>query len=142
MTQTDPLSPQVSELPKVPRRRRWVSVALMFVLFLSGVIVGAGSALIVVRNRALMRVQQPSKAVAMDTARLQRVLGLTDEQASKVEAILLARHSAIYGAVQREFDRVEDEVAAVLTEDQEPRWHALLEWFHEKWIPRADSQPR
>jgi hypothetical protein len=110
----------------------------MLVVFASGVVVGAGSALILVRNRALMRVQQPSKAVAMDTARLQRVLGLTDQQARQVEAILLARHTAIYDAVQKEVDRVEDEVAVVLTEDQKSRWHALLEWFHKTWIPRAD----
>jgi hypothetical protein len=88
-----------------------------------------------------MRVRQPNEAVAMDAARLRRVLGLTDQQTRQVESILLARHSAIYGAVQKEVDRVEDEVAAVLTEDQKPRWHALLEWFHKNWIPRAGSPP-
>ncbi len=74
-------------LAKGPRRRRWVSVILTLVLLVSGVIVGAGSALLFVRHRALMRIRQPSEAVAMDTGRIQKSLGLTDQQARKVETI-------------------------------------------------------
>ncbi len=146
MTETDLPSTSVFELPTARGRRRWLLPGLMLVVFASGTIVGAGTALLVVRNRALMRIHYPREAAAKDTARLQKALGLTDTQAEKVEEILLARHAAVYENVQTEFARLEREVDGVLTGDQKPRWHAMLKWFHNRWIPRkeprtSDSDP-
>jgi len=141
MTQTNPSPAEARDLPKAPARRRWVSVVLTLVVLASGMILGAGSVLLVVRHRALMRIHRPQEAAAMDTARIQKALGLNDEQARKVQAILLARQAAIYGSVQKEFDRLEDDVAGVLDEQQRQLWHEKFGWFRKTWIPRRSPPP-
>lgn len=142
MSRTSPDPTEALDLPKAPARRRWVSVALTLVVLVSGMIVGAGSALLFVRHRALMRLHRPQEAVDLDTARLQKALGLSDEQADKIRSILLARQAAVFASVQKELDGLEDDVAQVLDDHQRPVWHEKLQWFRKTWVPRANPPSR
>ena len=52
-------------------------------------------------------------------------LDLTDEQAAKVKAILVRKHSEMVAAVRAAFLTVHDEVREVLTDEQERKMEEL-----------------
>lgn len=73
---------------------------------------------------------------------LRRRLQLTDEQAAKVEQIVRARHQALQQIrretapkVRSEFERIEQEVSAVLTPEQKSRWHTRFRQLYLFWFP-------
>jgi hypothetical protein len=153
MSQTDPqqTAPEpapAAGLPKPRPRRLWLTLLLTAVVFVAGIVVGGGGALIVVRNRLVEAIQHPQLEPARITTRLRRSLELDDEQAAQVEAIL-QRHQAELQEIRRRvqpevvarLDLVEQEVGDVLTPEQRQRWHTQLDRLRRTWIPPMPDEP-
>jgi hypothetical protein len=131
----------VTNLPRPPHRR-WVRLLLALVVFLSGVGVGVGGALIVVRNRVLHAIHHPDEMPALLAVRLRLRLRLSDEQVQRVEAIFTQRQRALQDIrrrvqpdVEAELERVEQQVAAVLDEQQRQAWQRHFQQLRDTWLP-------
>jgi len=130
--------------PLPARRRQWVVWILMLVVFVSGVGVGAGGALLIARNMVVRLIQHPEVALPEMAARLGTKLSLSPEQVRRVEQVLLARQKSIEAIrsevrprLLRELDRLEQEVADVLDPAQRQQWHDLCAHLRHTWIPPA-----
>jgi len=131
-------------LPSPTRPRRWLVWALMVVVFVSGLGIGAGGALLIVRNRLLELIQNPQLAMPELAARIGYRLSLTPDQVTRVEKILLARERSIDAIRRRvqpqivaELDKLEQEVADVLDPAQRQKWHDLCSHLRRTWLPHA-----
>jgi hypothetical protein len=103
------------------------------VVFLAGLVIGVATTLLVLRGRLLGRLD-PALAAQRDASRLRKSLQLDEQQAQQVEAILRARQSAVLGVLRTELDRAEQEVDAVLNEEQSAKWRQTLAWIRQRWL--------
>ena len=131
-----------------PRRRRWVSVLLGLILFLSGGLIGSGLTARAIIRGAQHRLHHPEEFPARATARLRRSLDLSDAQAAAVESVLRTRQAAIQEIrrdfqpkIEAEIDKLGTDVAGVLTPDQAARWKAALDEKRRVWIPPVPPGP-
>jgi hypothetical protein len=123
---------------------------LMLVVFVSGVGVGAGGALLIVRNMVVRLIQHPEVALPEMAARIGSKLNLTPDQVHRVEQILLARQKSIEAIrsevrprLLQELDRLEQEVADALDPAQRQEWHDLCAHLRQTWLPPAPApRPR
>ena len=137
---TQPGSPVVP-LPR-PRRKRWVSALLALVIFGAGFIAGAGGAVIAILKRVQHHIQHPEEAPQRITGRLKRRLGLTDEQAARVKAIVSDQQQAIF-AIRREaqprfmaeLDRTRSRIDDALDAEQKAKWGRMFDRLRQRWIP-------
>lgn len=138
--------PDASGLRAAPRPRRWLAVVLGLTIFVSGVVLGGVGALTLQRQFMIHQFHHPEKTPARLTGRIQKHLELTGEQAGEVEEII--RHAqTVLQQVQREFqpriaaefDRVQQEVAAVLDEEQARKWNDWYMKTRETWTPRLPA---
>jgi len=131
-------------LPTAPKRRRWVSWLLSAVIFASGFLVGGGATLLFLRNRAIDRWKHPQEAASQDAARLQRLLGLSDQQRAQVEKVLLARQASIRRGVVAELDGLEKDVSDLLDPAQKHAWHDICSRLRNTWLqpPPQNRQRR
>ncbi len=137
-------SPSENRMPasRPARTRRWLSVVLGVVIFLSGVVVGGAGAFIVLREVTLYRLHNPEKRILQDTKVLQRKLGLTEEQTRDVLAIF-SRYLKKFQQFRREtrpgldakIESLKAEVAAVLQEEQAQKWNAWIDDTRKTWMP-------
>lgn len=134
--------PERTTMAIVPRRRTWLVVVLWLIIFGSGVVVGAGSTLWVVRNRVLYGIQHPERAPAGLARHLQRMLGLDDAQRAQVEQIFERRQKelqkvrrAFQPEVEAQLDQVEQEVSAVLNDVQRAEWQSRFRELRGRWLP-------
>ena len=125
-----------------PPRRRWTRLLLALLIFLSGVGVGVGGALIVVRHRVLHAIHHPDEMPALLAARLRHRLRLSTEQVQRVETIFTQRQHALQEVrrraqpeVEAELERVEQQVAEVLDEQQRQAWHRQFQQLRDTWLP-------
>ena len=86
---------------------------------------------------------------ARRTKRLRWRLGLSDEQARKVQAILIKREKAltvifhdIRPRLEEELKRTRDEVAAVLNPEQAKTWRRHFDDMQHRWFPGMNRQQR
>lgn len=142
--------PVSGSLPMAPTsgRRRWISLLLTLVIFVSGVLIGAAGAAGFIRREILHVLRDPAGAPARITQRLTRRLSLTDVQAGKIQGILEARQrslQAVRATVQPEVMKqlllAKTEVAGVLDEQQRQRWEADFDRLRELWIPPMPGKP-
>jgi Skp family chaperone for outer membrane proteins len=138
--QETPPSPE--SVPPVPPRRRWLPIMLAAAIFVSGCIVGAGTTILVIRNKVMHGIQHPEEAPARITAALTHRFKLTPDQAEKVETILKARQAELQKIrsetqpkVEAELDRAEAEIAQVLNEQQRDKLHERFQKLRESWLP-------
>ena len=132
--------------PKPTRWRRalpvWVQVAVLLIVFGSGI--GVGS--VVASRYMLVRMQHyrahPEVLPGEITDTLTRRLRLTEKQSEEVLSVITRRHGRIEEVRQQsspeihsEFDLLEKEVAAVLTERQKQRWLVTAEWVRKSFLP-------
>jgi hypothetical protein len=117
-------------------------VALGLVILVCGMLIGAGGTLICVKRIILHAIHHPDEAPARITARMQKRLHLTEEQAQRVKAILTQRHRSIMAIrreaqpkVVQELDKAKQEVAAILPPDQARSWNLRFDELRQKWIP-------
>lgn len=137
-------APVPGPLPVAPGRgrRRWVSLVLSVVIFVSGVLIGAAGAAGVIRREMLQALRDPSAVPARITQRLKRRLSLTDVQADEIQGILEARQRAVQAiratvqpAVMHELLLAKTEVADVLDDEQRERWEADFDRLRDLWVP-------
>lgn len=125
---------------RLPQRRlpqrRWLTLAMIATVFISGAVIGSGSTMIVVNRRVEEASSRHWNAVCERMLpALRSELELTDDQYADVEQII-RRHLAklneirdevIRPAIREEFAQMEQQVSAVLDERQNDRWLAWLE---------------
>jgi hypothetical protein len=145
---SDVTAPPPAGLP-APRPRRWRSLLLALLIFVSGATVGGGLTLIRVRHGMWWAIQHPEEAPPRIAAHLRGKLGLSDDQTEQVEAIVRKRQRAlqairreVHPRVMAELDRVEADIDYVLNDSQRAKWHALFAKLCERWIPPLPEQPK
>lgn len=140
--QNTEISPSNLELP-VPRKRRpWRSLLLGLGILLCGILIGAGITVIVLQKMVLYAVHHPEQVPTRLTERLRGKLGLSDDQAKKIRAILNERQKAFQALrratrpkMEREIERLEEDVAAVLDENQARKWRKRFDRLRRQWMP-------
>ena len=130
-----------------PRRRWWVHLLLSLVIFASGGAVGVGVTLIVLRNGVLYALHHPREMPVKIAAGMRRPLRLSDEQVRQVERILSQRQQVLQDIrrrvqpeVEAELDRVEQQVAEVLDNQQRERWHEHFTRLRGIWLPPLPTE--
>lgn len=131
------------ETPQICRTRRcWWRVLLYLFIFTAGGVVGIGVTLIVIRDSALFAVHHPEEMPARIAARMASVLSLSEEQRQQVEDILHQRQGALQNIrrefqpqVEAELDRLEQQVSAVLNDEQRENWQARFDYLRRTWVP-------
>ncbi len=106
-------------------------VLLGLVILGSGIVVGSVGTLIVVRRGIVEAVQQPEQIPERTAERMARRYDLSDRQRAEVNAILRQRLQRMAAIRQRlrphldaELDSLREDVAEVLTDEQETEWRA------------------
>ena len=142
---TDSNDRPVTPAPTRCRRRgRYVVMAVLaLVIFGSGFVAGAGTAMVAgIKHLQHMR-HNPEVVPPRITRRLTRKLDLTDEQAEKVLAIVTERQKALLGIrdkvapeVMAEFERAYREIADVLDDAQKEEWRELYDTLKARWLPK------
>jgi len=131
-----------------PRRRIWLRLVLTLVIFLSGVLVGTGTTVLVIRNRALGVIHHPETMPQRMVNRLRWPLGLSDEQAAELKRVFERRQASLQRLQRRfqpkfeaELDQIEAEVAEALDEEQQRRWQQYFGHIRRTWVPPVPAEP-
>ena len=148
MTETIPQPITPGPALAAPPKRRWLrSLFLGLVILICGMLIVSGVTLVGVQRILLHAVHHPEEAPARITARAQKKLGLSADQAAKVKAILVERQKALQALrrqwqpkVREELKRTRDEVAAVLTPEQATAWRNRAEELERRWLPVLPPQ--
>lgn len=140
MTQPDVL-PEVLPPPR-PRTRRWRRIVLALLIFIGGAACGAGIATVVIVRSVQHSMRHPELAPARVTDRLTRRLDLTPAQADQVRQIIRTRQQSLLDIrrdvqprVDMQLTALEDEIDAVLNDEQREKWRALVQQFRKTWLP-------
>ena len=130
------------------RRRRWSSILLGTVIFVSGAVVGG----VAVRGLSPQRVpvRRADEIPARLAQGMQRRYRLSDAQRTRIEALLQDNQKNLRRLARRiapeartEFDRTMDEISALLTADQAEAWRKETAQRLEELFPwlRDDAPP-
>ena len=137
--------------PKTPpalRRKRgtWRRVLLGLVILVCGMFIGAGGGLILVRHVARRAAEHPERVPPRATARLTKVLSLSEEQATEVEAIIARRLGALdrikrdaMPHVAEELEGARAEIEAVLNDEQKIEWRKRWKRIRRSFPVAVDS---
>jgi vacuolar-type H+-ATPase catalytic subunit A/Vma1 len=105
---------------------------LFVVTLLAGVIAGASLTVITIRHHVQQALLYPEQKLHKVATRLQRRLDLTDEQTRQVEDVFLERNESlqairrdVHPKVVEEMDRMYQDVAAILDEEQSRKWKRM-----------------
>ncbi|MBI2195263.1 MAG: hypothetical protein HYU36_25055 [Planctomycetes bacterium] len=138
-----------TRLTPLSKPRRWKTLFLATVLFLSGIALGGGAAVWLIRRQVIYALHHPEEAPGRILPILRRRLDLTDDQARKVKEILHRRQASLQDIrrevqprVEAELDLVEKEVADVLDDGQKEKWHKNLRSLRATWTPPALAPQR
>ncbi len=135
-------------VPAPPRRRRWLTVLLMLALFLSGAVCGGGLTALHLVRKVRQAVQRPEERPGRSAEWIARRLDLTPEQRREVRDIL--HHHAqemqrirrdVMPEVREQLKALEEEIAGVLTPEQERRWREITRRTRLQWMPGAQELP-
>jgi hypothetical protein len=117
------------------------------VIFGSGMVVGAGMTLVMIRAAALHRIHHPEKTPAAMAARLRRPLRLDDQQVKQVEQIFIRRQRSLEDLRRRvqpefeiELDQIRQQVGEVLDEKQRERWFRHFDRLRRTWVPAMPAE--
>ena len=117
------------------RRKQIITqIVVGVIIFISGIVVGSGGTIALLKNRVIWIHQHPKKDAATIAKQIGSKYGLTDEQTQRVEQIFANRLKTTK-AVHKEFDvKMEAEyqnLAAAMKEalslEQFERWHKDFE---------------
>ena len=82
------------------------------------------------------------KSPAKKAERLREKLSLTDEQTQQVQGILESAHESIeasQAAIKQRLEQADQEILAVLNDEQKPRYATMQEERRKKWQERKDK---
>lgn len=123
-------------------RRRLPAYVQSFLFLLCGIIIGSGVTVLFLRGALNRLVQDPDLLPERMIQRMDRSLGLEEEQRAAIEAIVEARmgglreiRARVRPEVQMELDALRNEVSAVLTPEQRAQWEARFDSLRERWQP-------
>ncbi|MBX7254732.1 MAG: hypothetical protein K1Y02_00125 [Candidatus Hydrogenedentes bacterium] len=128
----------------LPRKggRRAVSLLLGFVIFASGVLVGAGGAVLSIHAMVTYRFKHPENAYARVVDRIDSDVHLTPEQRAKVEEIIEKKRQEFMQLIsegqpkmEAHWQSVRNEIAAVLDEKQAAVWKEKFDSMHSRLMP-------
>lgn len=131
-------------------QRRWLSLAVMVVVFCSGAAIGSGLTTISIENERSKRLKEPWHGTKRMFEALTRELDLSDDQSAEVAGILQNHDLAVKKIWLEEVapkmrplvKQLDDRIAAVLTPEQEPLWHAWLDKRKNRVCPTASGAAR
>lgn len=131
----DPEQARPQEQPGGGRRAkrrwpRWLAMVLLGLVILgSGIVIGSVGTLVVVRRGIIRAIKHPEEIPERTIRRMARRYDLSEQQQAEVREILRRRLHRIAAIRQRlrphldaELDSLREEVAQVLTEEQEQQW--------------------
>ena len=135
--------PLDNPVPSVRRRRFgrhvWVTIALACVVFLAGVVTGAGFMTLRAEHRWHNR-PSPAQVAQRITDRMKDQLKLSDAQAGKVRGILIdSQHffsrlrEQMQPKIRTEMNRVHDQINAVLSPAQRSQWKKMYQQMSNHW---------
>ena len=122
------------------KKKRWRTFLVGVLILVCGVAIGTGGTVVVMKRIILDAIQHPEKVPQRITDRMRGKLGLTEDQAAKVKAILSDRQNKIQALlrqvrpeVDKEFEKAKEDVAAILKPDQAKKWRERFDrlriWF-------------
>lgn len=121
---------------------------MLALTFLGGGVVGAVGGAVWTRETMLAAMRTPEALPDRILPRLRADLGLTPDQAARVEEIVRRRHAALeavraeaYPRQVAEFQAMRAEVDAVLTPDQRARWAAVGAGVEQRYLPARPPGP-
>lgn len=123
-----------------PKKRRWRVVLLGILILVCGIAIGAGGTAVIMRHIILRAIQHPEEAPQRIADRVRGKLGISDEQAVRIKAILSERQKAIQALrrqvqpqIENELNQAREEVAALLNPQQAEKWRKRFDklriWF-------------
>ena len=132
-----------TKLPSVDRpRRKWVTLLLALLIFVAGLVCGAGLTIVTAVHRLQYAIHHPEDEPARVATTLKRKLGLDDKQRGQIEEII-ARRQVDLNAIRREFQpkvmdqltQIRDEISGVLNETQREHWTKMFDDIRDRWLP-------
>jgi hypothetical protein len=111
-----------------PRRRPWRLLALGLLVFVCGVVSGVGLTAVVVGRRMHRVASHPDQLGRGLVQRLDRRLGLSPEQRTRVEGLVEGHRPRLLGlraSALVELGVLASEIQTVLTPEQRQRWGVL-----------------
>ena len=120
----------------------WVQVCVLLLVFASGIGVGAVGASQYMLSRMQHYRENPEVFPEELSAKLQSRMNMSDDQTSKVRAIVTLRHGNITSlrdasapGILQEFSLMEQEIADVLDPAQREQWHETADWVRKTFLP-------
>jgi hypothetical protein len=114
---------------QTPKKNRWKLVLLGLIIFFGGMVIGAGITFQAGHVMIFRAISPGGKIAERVTKHIDRDLGLTDEQRSRVAGIVAQRVSAFqnividtYPRIKEQLELLHDEVVPILTEEQKVKW--------------------
>jgi len=151
MNEDDTVRQESNATPRPKRRRRWVLPVLFVVVLACGFVVGASVVAMTISYRIQRHVRHPNDAPARITRRLTEKLDLTEEQAVRVEDILVQTHESlrqirkeVRPRINEVLDANRKQISEVLTEEQAQKWKEMHRRLYNKWMggpPRRRHGP-
>ena len=125
--------PTATPVPTLRRRRQWLTVLLLLVIFVSGGLIGAGLTVLLKPEPESKRKGPPRSAAEIRDRRIDaiaKVVDLSAEQKEKVQRIVeevwVVEFMAIMGEVRprilRMYERLNEEMLGILNEKQKRKW--------------------
>lgn len=131
-----------------PPARRWPRLLAMLLIFACGGVVGAVAGAVVMRERLLGELRHPEQLADRVMPRLRAQLGLSDEQARRVEEVVRRRHAAMeairatsHPRQLAELAAMRREVGELLDEEQRSRWEQLCDSIQDRYLPTRPGPP-
>ncbi|HVX11444.1 MAG TPA: hypothetical protein VHC22_09705 [Pirellulales bacterium] len=134
------------------RPPRNLLLGMMVAVFFSGGVIGSGSTLMLINRRIEdnARHYDPIKSAEKVTSELEVKLSLDSGQAAQVEQIMkdhLAaldrlRREVFFKKIREQFKQMEDQVNAVLDDEQRTQWHAWLAERQQRVCPSVSRRTR
>ena len=124
-----------------------IQVMILLAVFAAGGVVGATVSVRLLLGRIEYYRQNADALPADVAARLHYRLRLDDQQARQIREIIGRRHPRIVHhrdqsaqAMRKEFQQMEQEVAAVLDETQQAQWRAIAATVRQRFLPPAPRE--
>jgi hypothetical protein len=132
--------PDIGSPGPTPKKRRWRVVLLGILILVCGIAIGAGGTAVIMRHMILHAIQHPEKAPQRIIDRVRGKLGISDDQAARIKAILSERQKAIQALrrqvqpqIENELNQAREDVAALLNPEQAEKWRRRFDkiriWF-------------
>ncbi len=127
--------PENLDSPTILLRRlhRWRMAFLGLTILIAGLVIGAAAAVLILPRTSPERSASPERGRQMMLERIMPRLGLSPEQARQIGPILQKHMQRLeeireQGRTQiaGELDAMDEDLSAVLTPDQQQRWHGLM----------------